>query len=111
MEIIVLITTKDKSQAQEIAKKLVEEKLIACANIIGEVNSIFSWEGKIDEATESLIVIKTQRKLFKELEKRVKSLHSYDVPEIIALPIIDGHKPYLSWVRQSTSSSKQKEKK
>lgn len=103
MEILVLSTTKDKAQAQRIAKAIVEEKLAACVNIIDGIQSIFAWQGKVDETAEALMVIKTQKNIFEKLEKRIKALHSYDVPEIIALDITAGHKPYLDWVRESTS--------
>jgi len=101
-EIVVLITTPSLREARTIGRKLVEEKLAACANIIPRVASIFSWEGRICRQPESLMVLKTKRSCFDRLVKRVKSLHGYSVPEIIALPIIHGSKDYLCWIRQST---------
>lgn len=103
MYIVVLMTAKNKSEAEKIATALVSEKLIACANIVDNVQSVFSWQGKLDAAGESLVVMKTQKKLFQKLKIRIKLLHSYDVPEIIALPIVDGDKSYLNWVKESTS--------
>lgn len=102
-EIVVLITTPSLREARTIGRKLVEEKLAACANIIPQVASLFYWQGKICRERESLMVLKTQQSCFDRLVKRVKSLHGYSVPEIIALPIIRGSKDYLRWIRNSTS--------
>ena len=102
MYIVILITAKDAGEATKIAEALVKKKLIACANIIKGVKSFFRWEGKVDKANEVLLVLKTKRSLFKEVEKTVKALHSYSVPEIIALPIVDGSKDYLKWVSDVT---------
>ncbi len=101
-EIIVLITTPSSREARTIGRRLVEEKLAACANIIPQVASLFYWQGKICRERESLMVIKTQRSCFDRLVKRVQSLHSYSVPEIIALPIVRGSKDYLRWIRKTT---------
>jgi len=81
---------------------LIKQKLAACVNLINPVNSLFWWQKKVDCAKEVLLIIKTKKGLFKRLEKLVKSLHSYDVPEIIALPIIAGNKQYLNWIDDST---------
>lgn len=103
MHIVIFITAKDKKQAGQIAEKLVAEKLVACANIVtGGVQSIFRWEGKVDRAQEVLLILKSRRRNFSAIVKKVKALHSYDVPEIIALPIIDGNKDYLKWITEST---------
>lgn len=99
--IIVFVTTKDKAEAEKIAQTLLREKLIACANIISPIDSRFHWEGKIDSAEECLAIMKTHKSLFLELEKRVKVLHSYDVPEVLALPIVEGSADYLSWMRSA----------
>jgi periplasmic divalent cation tolerance protein len=101
-EIVVLITAPSLREARAIGRKLVEEKLAACANIIPQVASLFSWQGKIRRERESLMVLKTQQSCFDRLVTRVKSLHSYSVPEIIALPIIRGSKDYLRWIRNTT---------
>lgn len=101
-EIVVLITTPSPREARAIGRRLVEEKLAACANIVPGVGSVFHWKGKICRTRETLMVLKTQRSCFGRLIKRVKSLHSYSVPEIIALPILLGSKEYLRWIRQST---------
>ncbi len=99
--IIVLVTTSSKQEAEKIIQSLLEEKLIACANIIGPVHSLFWWQGKIDTAQEHLILMKTRKDLFDKLSERVKALHSYEVPEIIALPIVEGTKDYLEWLNKS----------
>ena len=99
--IIVLITTSSVEEAEKIAKTLLEERLVACANIIGPVHSLFWWQGKIDEAKEHLILMKTRKDLFGKVSERVKTLHSYQVPEIIATPIIEGSKDYLKWLDES----------
>src|SRR5437867_10099842 len=99
--IVVLITTKDVDEADKIAVSLTQEKLIACANIFKGVQSVFWWEGKLNYSDEALIVIKTQQRLFKKIVDKVKSLHSYSVPEVIALPIIDGNPEYLKWIDDS----------
>jgi periplasmic divalent cation tolerance protein len=96
--IIVLTTTPSREEAEKIAKILLEEKLIACANIIGPAYSLFWWQGKIDTAQEHLILMKTRRDLFGKVSERVKTLHSYQVPEIIATRIIEGSKDYLKWL-------------
>ncbi len=102
MYIVVFITVKDKMEGQKIADKLIQSKCAACVNIMEGVTSVFWWEGKVDQASEVLLVIKTQKSLFRKLEKTVKSIHSYSVPEIIALPIVAGNTDYLKWIKSST---------
>ena len=96
--IIVLVTTATKEEAETIAQRLLEAKLIACANIIGPVHSRFLWSGKIDSAEEYLVLMKSRKDLFGVLSQSVKALHSYEVPEIIALPVVDGSEAYLEWL-------------
>ena len=98
---VVLVTCPSKAEARRIAKRLLDMKLIACANIIGGVESIFWWKGKIDKASESLIVMKTVRGNLKDIEKIIKTLHSYDVPEIVALPLVWGSVDYMKWLGES----------
>jgi periplasmic divalent cation tolerance protein len=100
--IVVLVTCGTEDEAVEIAHALVEERLAACVNLISPVRSIYRWEGKIWDEKEWMLIIKTQKKRFEELEKKVKSLHSYSVPEIIALPIIEGSASYLKWLEENT---------
>ena len=96
--IVVLVTAKDSDEARKIARGLLDEKLIACANMIGNIQSLFLWQGKIEEAGEVLLVLKTRRDLFDQVALKVKSLHSYDTPEIIAIPVLKGNADYLNWI-------------
>ena len=98
MHTVIFVTVPDKKQARQIANKLIKTKLAACVNIIPGVESLFSWKGKIDSAKELLLIIKSEKSKLPKIIKTVKSLHSYEVPEIIALPIIAGNKEYLSWI-------------
>jgi periplasmic divalent cation tolerance protein len=100
--IVVLVTCGTEDEAAEIAHVLVEERLVACVNILSPVHSIYRWEGKIWDEKEWLLIMKTQKKRFEDLEKKVKSLHSYSVPEIIALPIVEGSASYLKWLEENT---------
>lgn len=100
--IVVLITCGSEEEALRIARSLVEECLAACVNLIAPVRSIYRWEGKVWDEKEWLLMVKTQRQRFDELEKKVKSLHSYSVPEIIGLPIVEGASSYLNWLLEMT---------
>ncbi len=97
--LIVFMTTPNKEEAVKIVSTLLEEKLIACGNIIDSVSSFFWWKEKIEEEKEVLVIMKSNEKLFKKLSKRAEELHSYDVPEILALPIVDGLSSYLEWLK------------
>ena len=101
-DIVIIITTPSEDLAVTIARALVETRLAACANIIKGVRSIYSWQGRIEDDTEVLMIVKTRRELFDQLKTKVKELHSYEVPEIIALPIVAGSDDYLKWLRDST---------
>jgi len=96
--IIVLITAGSEEEAHNIAELLVKGKKAACVNIVPGMDSIFHWEGKIESAGESLLLVKTKASLFPEIVELVKRTHSYEVPEIIALPIIAGSEDYLKWL-------------
>ena len=96
--IIVLVTTASKDEAEKIIQHLLDEKLIACANIIGPVHSFFRWSGKAEKAEECLVLMKSRRDLFEKLAEAVKAMHSYEVPEILALPVVEGSKAYLDWL-------------
>jgi periplasmic divalent cation tolerance protein len=96
--IIVMVTTANKQEAENIAQRLLKERLIACANIIGPVSSLFHWAGKIEKAEEYLIFMKSREDLFEKLAETVKALHSYEVPEILVLPIVEGSRAYLDWL-------------
>lgn len=101
-EVAVFITVPNEDEGAVIAKALVESRLAACVNIVKNIRSIYSWQGKIEDDSEVLMIAKTRRKLFSDLESRVKELHSYDVPEIIAVPIVSGSGDYLKWLKDST---------
>jgi len=96
--IIILVTAASRQEAERIAQELLEAKLIACANIIDSVSSIFRWSGKIEKAEECLVLMKSRRELFEEITRKVKELHSYEVPEILAIPLVDGSKAYFEWM-------------
>jgi periplasmic divalent cation tolerance protein len=96
--IIILVTTASKAEAEKIAQALLQEHLIACANIVGPVSSHFIWEGKIDCAEEFLMVMKSKKELFDRVVERVKGLHSYEVAEVLALPVVAGSEKYLGWM-------------
>lgn len=96
--IIVFMTASNREEAVKIVRTLLEEKLIACANLMDSVSSFFWWQGKIAEEKEVLVIMKSHETLFKKLSERVTELHSYDVPEILALPIVDGSQAYLDWM-------------
>ncbi len=101
MYLVVLVTAKDKKEAKKISLGLIKAKLAACVNIVDKIDSLFFWEGKIDQAKESLLVIKTRKEKLSRIIKLVKSLHSYTVPEIIALPIAGADRSYLRWIDAS----------
>lgn len=100
--IVVYITVPTEEEALRIAKTIVEERIAGCVNIVKGIRSIYQWQGKIEDDAELLMIIKTQRHLFEPLKRRVKELHSYTVPEIIALPIIKGSEDYLKWLKEVT---------
>jgi periplasmic divalent cation tolerance protein len=93
-----MVTSASKQEAENIVQKLLEAKLIACANINGPVSSHFHWSGRVEQAEEYLMLLKSSKDLFEELSEKVKSLHSYEVPEILALPIVASSKTYLNWL-------------
>ena len=101
MYIVILVTASSQEEASKISNGILAAKLAACVNIVSGVRSFFWWQGKIDSADEVLLVIKSKKAKLKKIIAIVKSLHSYEVPEIIALPIIDGNKDYLEWIDDS----------
>lgn len=100
---VVLVTGPDPETLEAIARTLVEERLIACANILPVVSSIYRWEGAIEEAPESQAILKTTAGRIAALERRVAALHPYEVPEILALDVAGGSAAYLAWVRASVA--------
>jgi periplasmic divalent cation tolerance protein len=101
-KLVVLVTCRSAKEARRIAEAVVEQRLAACVNILGApVRSIYRWKGRIESAREILLVMKTSRRRFAALQKKIEQLHSYDVPEVIALPIITGARRYLGWIAES----------
>jgi len=101
-ECIVYITTNSMEEAEIIGRNLVSRKLAACVNIINNMKSIYHWEGKIENAEEVIMIAKTKNALVNELIENVKTLHSYDCPCIVAIPIIGGNDDFLKWIRNET---------
>lgn len=99
--VVVLVTCSSVKEADKISEILLGKKLAACVNILPGVRSKFRWKGKIEKAKEIMLMAKTRRASFAAIEKEVKRIHSYEVPEIIALPIVVGSKRYLDWIRDS----------
>ncbi|MFH1242142.1 MAG: divalent-cation tolerance protein CutA [Pseudomonadota bacterium] len=99
---LVYITAGNMDEAKTIGRELVSSRLAACVNIIDGVNSIYWWAGEIQEDTEVTIISKTKESLVPELIEKVKSMHSYECPCIVSLPILDGNKPFLDWVVEET---------
>ena len=102
--ILVMVTCGSSAEAERMAKQLLEENLVACVNIAGRIRSLFKWKGAVSRESESLLLMKTRRELFEPLCDRVKELHTYEVPEIIAVPIIVGNPDYLDWICESTGT-------
>jgi periplasmic divalent cation tolerance protein len=101
--IVILVTAGSETEAEKIARALVEEQLAACVNILSPIRSIYRWQGQVADDREWLLLIKTRAERFAAVESRVKALHSYQVPEVIALPIVAGMEGYLRWLRESVS--------
>ena len=99
--LVVLVTTPTVEEGQSIARSLVTERLAACVNVVPGVRSLFFWEGQLQEETEALLVIKTCRERYAALQARILELHTYSVPEILALPVEAGSPAYLAWVRET----------
>lgn len=100
--LVVLVTTPSYSEARKLGRLVVEGKLAACATIIRNVRSHFRWEGKVTSAKESLLILKTTSVRFRGLEKLVRKHHTYEVPEVIGLPIVMGSVDYLKWIKSET---------
>jgi len=102
MYIVVFVTAANKAEAEKIAQVLLNKRCAACVNIVDKIDSFFWWQNKIDAASEALLIIKSKKTRLKAIIKAVKSVHSYEAPEIIALPIVGGEKQYLRWIHDST---------
>ncbi len=103
-EIVVYITAPSQAEAEKIGAALVEARLAACVNILPSITSIYSWKGEICREAEVLMIVKSRRSIFDRLIEKVKQLHTYSLPEIIALPILAGSEDYLTWIRENTLS-------
>lgn len=101
--LVVLVTCPNRRVATQLATRIVRARLAACVNIIPGIDSIFWWEGKVDRAREVLLLIKTTARRFESLRRAITRHHPYDVPEILALPIVKSHQPYAQWVASSVS--------
>jgi len=101
---IVFVMAGSEEEAAKIARTLVEERLAACANIIGPVRSIYRWRGAVEDAREYMIMVKTRGRLYPGVERRVKELHSYEVPEIVAIGLAAGSRRYVEWIFESTAA-------
>ncbi len=103
-KIVVFSTCSDEIEAVKLARKLVEARLAACVNIVPRVRSVYRWQGAMEEADEALLVIKSSRELFDELRRELVAAHSYELPEVISIPIVDGSGAYLEWLGQNLRS-------
>ena len=104
-KIVIFVTTSTEEEARRIAELLVGQRKAACVNIVPKVDSLFWWQGKLDSAQESLLIIKTKASLLPDVLSLVKGVHSYEVPEIIALPIIGGNEDYLKWIHSEVKEA------
>lgn len=104
-KVVILVTASSQKECRKIASHLIEEKLAACVNITQPVQSVYHWEGKVEESREFLMFIKTNRDLFDQIKTEISRIHSYHTPEIICLPIIEGSRNYLQWITDSVRPS------
>jgi len=102
--LVILVTAVNQEEARKIGKGMVNAKLAACANIIPGIQSIYRWKGKVVKAQEVLIILKSTRLRYRALEKAIKAMHTYETPEIIALPVKEGLDRYIGWLRSETHS-------
>ena len=101
--VVVLVTAGDAEEAARIGRTLVVERLAACANVVGPIHSVYRWQGAVEEAAEHLLLVKARAADLPALEARVRALHSYQVPEVLALRVTAGSGPYLAWLAESTA--------
>ncbi|MEN3325741.1 MAG: periplasmic divalent cation tolerance protein [Acidobacteriota bacterium] len=102
--IVVFMTAASGEEATRLAEMLVGAHLAACVQMLPEIESVYRWQGKIERSSEVLLIAKTTREKFDDLEREVRALHSYDTPEIVAVPIVIGSAPYLEWLSKAASS-------
>ncbi|CAF0703579.1 divalent-cation tolerance protein CutA [Candidatus Methylacidithermus pantelleriae] len=103
--LLVSVTTENVEQARRIAQVLVEERLAACVQVVPQIHSVYRWKGKAEEAGESLLLIKSSQELWESLQKRIRELHSYECPEVVALPVYAAEASYLNWWSHCLESS------
>ncbi|CAD5229133.1 unnamed protein product [Bursaphelenchus okinawaensis] len=103
---VVYVTVPSKEVGKSIAREIINSKLAACVNIIPQLTSIYEWDGVVQEDDESMLIIKTKTGAIKDLKELVLKHHPYDVPEIITLPIEQGHEPYLEWINKQVAQNK-----
>lgn len=99
---VVLMTASSAEEAERLARALVDERLAACVNILGPIRSIYRWQGKVEDSEEQLLMAKTAAGLVPSLAERVRALHSYEVPAVLAVPVLYGWPPYLAWIEDET---------
>jgi periplasmic divalent cation tolerance protein len=102
--VVVFVTASSEAEAAKIGRAVVDERLAACANVLGGVASRYWWKGQIEDASEALLILKTRQELVESVTVRVRALHSYTVPEVIAIPVVGGNPDYLQWIDESTRS-------
>ena len=107
-KIIVLSTCPSREEAERIGKAIVEARLAACVNLVDGIHSIYLWKGEMEQNTEVLLVIKTRRELFNALRERLSQMHTYEVPEVLAVPVIDGSPAYLDWIDREVAPPENK---
>ncbi|MGC2818680.1 MAG: divalent-cation tolerance protein CutA [Candidatus Sulfotelmatobacter sp.] len=103
---IVLTTTGSEAEAQKIARHLVENRMAACINIVPQIDSVYRWQGKVEEASEWLLLIKTTANAFEKVREAIAELHSYELPECVCLKVEDGSPHYLQWIADSVADEK-----
>lgn len=101
--IVIFMTASNRDEAGRLTEMLLEKRLAACVQILPEIESVYRWQGKVERQREVLLIAKTSRAKFEELEREVRALHSYETPEIVALPLIAGSVPYLEWLENSVA--------
>ncbi len=105
--VLLYVTAGDAEEAARIGRTLVEEKLVACVNVLGQIRSIYRWQDEVQDDGEVALLAKTRASLVAQVSERIKALHSYDVPCVVALPIVDGNAAFLDWIAGETESADQ----
>jgi periplasmic divalent cation tolerance protein len=104
-QVLLYVTASDVQEAAKIARTLVKERLVACANVLGAVRSFYRWEGEIQDDEEAVLIAKTGAERVEETTARIKALHSYDVPCVVAVPLVGGNEEFLTWIASETGAS------